>query len=65
MTYVDLALLHVLRATAAQFPDEWKATVMREFPVVTSFKARMEERPRLKAYFASERCRPFGGDSMM
>ena len=62
-TYVDLGLLHVLRATAFQFPDEW--TALTTVPLLKSFKQRMEERPRLAAYFKSDRCRPFEGNSMM
>ncbi|XP_064633372.1 glutathione S-transferase P 2-like [Lineus longissimus] len=62
-TYVDLALLHVLRAAASQFPDEWAA--IDTVPLLKAFKLRMEERPRLAAYFKSDRCRPFEGSSMM
>jgi len=62
-TFVDLGLLHVLRATAFQFPDEW--TALTSIPLLKAFKQRMEERPRLAAYFKSDRCRPFSGNSMM
>ena len=64
LTYVDLALLHVLRATAAQFPDFWKDN-SGSFPLLVAFKSRLEQRPNLAAYFKSERCLPFSGNSMM
>lgn len=64
VTYVDLALLHVLRATEAQFPDAWKS-VLESIPLLAAFKTRMEARPRLANYFKSDRWRPFSGNSMM
>ena len=63
ITYVDLALLHVLRAAASQFPETWEK--LETIPLLKAFKDRMSERPRLKAYFASDRCRAFEGNSMM
>ena len=65
LTYVDLALLHVLRATEFQFPDAWSGVVTRDFSPLVAFKTRLEQRPRLSAYFKSDRCRPFEGNSMM
>jgi len=62
-TYVDLALLHVLRAAESQFPDEWAA--VSSVPLLKAFKQRMQERPRLAEYFKSDRCRAFEGNSMM
>ncbi|XP_076460332.1 glutathione S-transferase-like [Babylonia areolata] len=64
VTYVDLAVLHVLRATQSQFPEAWEAQ-KTSIPLLVAFKDRMSERPRLKAYFASSRCLPFSGNSMM
>ncbi|CAM9876603.1 unnamed protein product [Lampetra planeri] len=64
LTYVDLALLHALRATAAQFPEEWAAAA-EVTALLRAFQARVSARPRLAAYFRSERCKPFEGNSMM
>lgn len=61
-SYADLALLHVLRATAAQFPEAWAKT---EVPTLKAFVVRISERPKLAAYFKSNRVIPFCGDSMM
>ncbi|KAL3846871.1 hypothetical protein ACJMK2_017824 [Sinanodonta woodiana] len=63
LTYVDLALLHVLRATEAQFPEAWQGADY--IPALKAFKERMSARPRLAAYFNSKRCLPFEGNSMM
>ena len=63
LTYVDLAVLHVLRATEAQFSEPWRA--MTSVPLLKAFKVRLESRPNLAAYFKSERCKPFEGNSMM
>ncbi|KAL8574738.1 hypothetical protein ACOMHN_023942 [Nucella lapillus] len=64
VTYIDLAMLHVLRATESQFPEAW-ASFKASIPLLDAFKARMSKRPRLKAYFESDRCLPFSGNSMM
>ena len=63
LTYIDLGLMHVLRATASQFPDAWKS--YDSIPKLKAFKERMEARPRLAEYFKSDRCKPFEGNSMM
>ena len=63
LTYVDLALLHVLRAAESQFPDTWKE--LDTIPLLKAFKDRMSARPNLAAYFKSDRCIPFEGNSMM
>lgn len=65
ITYVDLALLHALRATANQFPEAWKTASSDYAKLLAAFKDRMSSRPKLKAYFASDGCRKFDGDSMM
>ena len=44
LTYADLALLHVLRATESQFPQEWARAKAGEFAALDSFKGRMEQR---------------------
>ena len=59
------ALLHVLRATANQFPEVWKAASSDYAKLLSAFKDRMSNRPRLAAYFASDRCCAFEGNSMM
>lgn len=64
ITYCDLCLLHVLRATESQFPEAWASSIPA-YPLLTKFKQQMEARPRLQAYFASARCLPFEGNSMM
>ena len=64
VTYGDLGLLHVIRATEAQFPQKWDELKMT-LPKVVNLKKSLEDDPNLKAYFASERCPNFGGDSMM
>lgn len=63
VTYVDLGLMQALRATESQFPDAWNNADY--IPALKSFKDRMCSRPRLAAYFKSDKCRPFAGDSMM
>lgn len=63
LTYVDLGLMHVLRATESQFPDAWNS--YGDVPKLKAFKERMANRPRLAEYFKSSRCKPFEGNSMM
>ena len=63
LTYVDLGVLHILRATASQFAEKWNE--LQSVPLLKTFKERMEARPNLAAYFKSSRCRPFEGNSMM
>ena len=63
LTYVDLALLHVLRATESQFPEAWEA--LTSIPLLKAFQQRLQQTPRLQEYFKSDRCKPFSGNSMM
>lgn len=63
LTYVDLGLTHVLRATESQFPDAWNGA--DNIPTLKMYKERMCSRPRLAAYYKSDKCRPFEGNSMM
>eukprot|EP00929_Paragymnodinium_shiwhaense_P114042 TRINITY_DN82356_c0_g1_i1.p1 TRINITY_DN82356_c0_g1~~TRINITY_DN82356_c0_g1_i1.p1 ORF type:complete len:289 (+),score=54.34 TRINITY_DN82356_c0_g1_i1:142-1008(+) len=67
LTYADFALFHVLDATEAQFNNERYAYVwdQADVPVLKAFKRAIEARPKLQAYFASERRLPWAGDSMM
>ena len=67
LTYADFALWHVLDATVHQFNTEfyemaWDKT---NVPALKEYYAWIKARPNLKAYFESERCNPFAGDSMM
>lgn len=62
-TYVDLTLFHILRATEAQFPEQWaKADYI---PALKAFKDRIAARPKIAEYLKSNRCKAFAGDSMM
>jgi len=67
VTYADFALFHVLDATVAQFNTEYydyawdKANV----PNLKGYHGWFKNRPKLKEYFASTRCMPWAGDSMM
>lgn len=63
LSYADLTLFHVLRATEAQFPEAWaKADYI---PTLKAYKERIAARPNIAAYLKSERALPFAGDSMM
>eukprot|EP00747_Dinoflagellata_sp_TGD_P073837 gnl/TRDRNA2_/TRDRNA2_158082_c0_seq1.p1 gnl/TRDRNA2_/TRDRNA2_158082_c0~~gnl/TRDRNA2_/TRDRNA2_158082_c0_seq1.p1 ORF type:complete len:262 (-),score=49.32 gnl/TRDRNA2_/TRDRNA2_158082_c0_seq1:51-836(-) len=62
MTYADFVLFHVLDAAEAQFPDAWAGATV---PKLKSWKAGIAARPNLQKYFASSRCKPWAGDSMM
>jgi glutathione S-transferase len=49
----------------------WLYNVCRQYyeaeaaPLAKAFKASIEQRPRIAAYLASERCQPWDKDSMM
>merc|ERR1712150_224617 len=64
LTYVDLGLFHVLRATESQFPEAWQAN-SGSIPLLLGFKKRIEARPKIVAYLKSDRWRGFEGNSMM
>jgi len=67
VTYADFCLFHVLDAVVHQFNnqkydhcwDNCNVTALKEY------YDWMKSRPRLQAYFSSDRCAPFCGDSMM
>ena len=61
LTYVDLALLQVIRNCSNQFSSDWMAM---DLPLLKAFKDRMEARPNLAKYFKSDRYMPFEGNSM-
>lgn len=67
LTHADFAVFHILNATVVQFNNEkydtaWDKT---DVPALKAFYAAFCERPNLKAYWASDRCVQFAGDSMM
>lgn len=64
LTYVDLGLFHVLRATESQFPEAWMEN-SGNIPLLLGFKKRIEARPNISAYLKSDRWRGFEGNSMM
>lgn len=53
LTYVDLGLLQSLRGCEASFPKAYESADY--CPLLKAFKARMEARPKLAAYYKSER----------
>ena len=67
LTYADFALFHVLDATAFQFNTDYyeKAWDQSNVPALKEYYGWIKARPNLKAYFASDRCGAFAGDSMM
>merc|ERR1719215_46451 len=58
-SYVDLQVFTVLRVCKFQFAEAYQA------PLLERFVENIAARPRIAAYLASERCRPFVGNSMM
>ena len=64
LTYVDLALLQVLRAADSSFPDTYSEQI-DNFPLLKAHRTRIENRPNLQTYFKSERSRAMEGKSMM
>lgn len=65
MTYVDIAVFHILRATEFQFKDAYNDTDALDIPCLRGFKERMEALPNIAQYLASDRCHKFCGNSMM
>lgn len=68
ITYADFALFHVLDATIHQFNTDFyeKAWDNTNVPALKEYHAWfVASRPKLKAYFESDRCAPYAGDSMM
>ncbi|CAJ1406294.1 unnamed protein product [Effrenium voratum] len=63
----DFMLFHALDATEAQFNTEFygKAWDAASVPGLKAYKAWMASRPKLQAYLASDRRKPWAGDSMM
>eukprot|EP01102_Stenamoeba_stenopodia_P007443 TRINITY_DN2082_c0_g3_i1.p1 TRINITY_DN2082_c0_g3~~TRINITY_DN2082_c0_g3_i1.p1 ORF type:complete len:265 (+),score=57.66 TRINITY_DN2082_c0_g3_i1:26-796(+) len=73
LTYVDIALFHVLDAAQNQFPEAFErvvsgstnATSNQPLTNVRLFAKQIRELPRIAAYFASDRRGSFEGNSMM
>ena len=65
ITYVDLTLYHALRSTEVQWPDLWKNSFAKDYPLLAAFKERIGQRPRIKAYVESDKPLPYQGDSLM
>ena len=67
LTYADFALFHVLDATITQFNTDYyeKAWDNTDVPALKEYHACIKARPNLVAYFNSDRCFPYAGDSMM
>jgi glutathione S-transferase len=61
--YVDLQVMVMLQVTHSQFPDAWDEMI--DIPLLKSFLERMESRPKIQSYLASDRKQPFAGDSLM
>lgn len=63
LTYVDLTLFWVLKATEASYPDAWKKA--ENVPLLKEFRDRIEKRPNISAYLNSDRFVPLENNSMM
>jgi glutathione S-transferase len=59
VTYADLSLFQVVEALLYAFPKT-TPRVLGRLPLVTALRSAVAERPRMKAYLASERRMPFG-----
>ncbi len=58
LTYADLSLFQVVAGLHYAFPKAM-ARVAKQYPNVVALHARVEARPRIAAYLASERRQPF------
>src|SRR5499433_1685886 len=63
ITYVDLSLFQIVEGLRYAFPNRMK-TFERKIPALVSLRDRVAERPRIKAYLASERRIPFNEDGI-
>jgi len=64
LTYVDVAVYHVLDAAESQFPAAF-ARVVNETTHIRPFMKHFRELPNVAAYLASDRRGSFEGNSMM
>uniref|UniRef100_A0A7S4PTJ4 Glutathione transferase n=1 Tax=Alexandrium monilatum TaxID=311494 RepID=A0A7S4PTJ4_9DINO len=61
-SYADVQVFALLRVAESQFPRAYAAL---DIPLLRAFLNRTARRPRIAAYLASDRSRPFAGDSFM
>lgn len=64
LTYVDVAVYHVLNAAENQFPTAFKR-IVDETTHLRPYMKRIRELPNVAAYLASDRRGSFEGNSMM
>jgi len=64
LTYVDIAMFHVLDAAAHQFPEAYEKCVAT-LPLLSAFYVSVHSLPRIAAYLASDRRGYYEGNSMM
>ena len=62
LSYADIAVFHAVDAARSQFAA---AFAELQCPALKAHHQKIEALPRIAAYRASARCRPFSGDSMM
>jgi len=60
LTYADLSLFHMVEGLRFAFPKAMKR-LERRCPLVVALHDRVAQRPRIKAYLASDRRKPFSG----
>lgn len=63
LTYADLSLFQVVEGLNYAFPKA-AAAALRKTPLVTALHAAIAERPRIKAYLASDRRIPFNQEGI-
>lgn len=64
LTYVDLVVYNAVTAAEVQFPAAWPDLAAHN-PKLVAHKERIASLPKVAEYLASDRCRPWAGDSMM
>jgi glutathione S-transferase len=62
-SYVDLSVFQLLEGMAYAFPRAWERA-REKLPGLVALGARVAARPRLAAYLASERRKPFNEDGL-
>mmetsp|Transcript_53473 Transcript_53473/g.117369 ORF Transcript_53473/g.117369 Transcript_53473/m.117369 type:complete len:241 (+) Transcript_53473:47-769(+) len=67
VTYADFSVFQALDAAKAQFNSDHyeQAWDKADVPKCKAYHAFIAARPNLVKYFASEKCKPWAGDSMM
>jgi glutathione S-transferase len=64
LTYVDIAVFHVISAAEFQFPSVF-VTISDKIPLLLTHKLDIANLPRIKSYLSSDRRGFFSGNSMM